>query len=297
MIYFTSMLYSMDHAPIINNQMIAWKIILTHGVRYFDCRQISILAINKNFKKLLKETAGERKHYLRLTFKSESDSAWNTMIWHKYGAMCGKASIQNNELRRSRFYVHQSSYGCTRYYQPGDGLDGHLMYYLPGLLKPYFNNRSNFCFYAYDEFQKRFAKRSGRIVQYKWNSSKNIAHNADLVINQCITNIKNKYNQYIDLRIFLEFPVLLKAFLKSKVTYKKEKKRGMNQKIYAIEGVTIPENYKDRKQYFPTPVYTSFEDLPQCIRKAIVARYKEQGKNDFGINYKRKLLFLGCIQR
>ena len=271
----------MDHAPVINDQMIAWKIILAHGVRYFDCRQISILAINKNFKKLLKETAGERKRYLRLTFKSHSDSMWNTMIWHHYGAMCGKASIQDNALHRSRFYLHRDSYGCTRYYQPGDVYDGHFVHYLPCLSKPYFNNRSHFCFYAYGEFQKMFDKKSERIVQYKWNSSKKIANEMDLVINQCVTNIKNKHNQYIDLKIFLEFPVLLKAFLKSKIIYKKKKEWGMDQKIYSVEGVIIPENYKNHQRYFfPTCMYPSFKDLPENIREAIVARYKEQGKQN-----------------
>ncbi len=78
--------------------------------------------------------------------------------------------------------------------------------------------------------------------------------------------------------VFLEFRVLLKAFLKSRVVYNETKKWDITQKVYAIEGVTIPENYKDHNPYFSSVVYKSFKDLPKNIRKAIVAQYKKQPK-------------------
>jgi hypothetical protein len=267
----------MNPDVVIDDRMIAWKIILQHGVHIFDYRQISTLAINKSLKKILKETADGRKRYLAQQFNLGSD-----YIWHPDGAMCGKAKIHDAGLHRSRYYLcpDSDSYGCSRY-QPGSVYSNTFVSYLPCLSKPYFNNRGNFCLYAYGDFTKMFDKKNDRVVQYKWNSSTEIRE-MDLVVNQCVTNIKNNSNQYIDLKIFLEFPILLKAFLKSKVIYKRKEKWGMDKKVYAIEGVKISQNYKNHKPYFPTRNYASFKYLPKNVRKAINLRYKEQDKKDTG---------------
>lgn len=82
---------------------------------------------------------------------------------------------------------------------------------------------------------------------------------------------KKLNRQQIPLMTFLEFPALLKAFLNSTVIV-----FDSYDKTYALEGVEIHKNYQKWKQYFSTPQYTSFNDLPKFIRKAIVGRYKAQ---------------------
>lgn len=174
----------MDQDVIINNNTVAWKIILQHGVHIFHYRQISALAINKSFKKLLKETADGRKGYLAQRFNLGSD-----YVWHQYGAMCGKVTINDVDLHRSRFYLRPEnySYGCSRS-QPGSVDDNTFISYLPCLSKPYFNNRSHFCVYAYGDFSKMFETKNDRVVQYKWNSSTKI-RDIDCVVHQCVINI------------------------------------------------------------------------------------------------------------
>jgi hypothetical protein len=78
----------------------------------------------------------------------------------------------------------------------------------------------------------------------------------------------------VQLAIFLEFPRLLEAFLKASET---KFSVGFVRKAFVLEGVVLPENYDESKPYYKEARhYTSFEDLPKRIRKAIVAHYLAQ---------------------
>jgi hypothetical protein len=278
----------MDRALVINDQMIAWKIILMHGVPYFDYRMVSSLAaVSKNHDAILYETAHCRRKYLTRQLGLSKD-----VIWHKHSAMCAKVrhdvcSIcfpdedfslnkwrynRNSGLYRNRFYLQTYERGP----QPARVYSGSFYSCLPHNPEAFFNERSEFCFYGY-RCENWNNEKVGKIVEYIWNSSLQ-PWSMDLDIMRCMTNIKNKKNERIDLTVFLEFPVLLKAFLKSNIIYKEKKEWSMDQKIYAIEGVTIPENYEYHKSYFSTNVYKSFKHLPKNIRTTIIIRYKKQAK-------------------
>jgi hypothetical protein len=273
----------MNHA---NDQMIAWKVVLEHGVRDFDYHIISSLAVSKDLQLLLLSTADFRKKYLT----KQLDLSKN-VTWHKYGAMCGQVRHNmcsvcfpdedislgkwryDSGLYRNRFYLQiyerDPQLACV--------YDSNFYSCLPHNPKPFFNKRSEYCFYGY-ESENWNNEKVGRIIEYVWHTSPS-PWSMGLNRIQCMMNIKNKKDERIDLTVFLEFQVLLKAFLKSRVVYEETKKWG-SQKVYAIAGVTIPENYKDHKPYFSRIVYKSFKDLPKNIRKAIVAQYKKQRKKD-----------------
>jgi len=77
----------------------------------------------------------------------------------------------------------------------------------------------------------------------------------------------------------LEFPPLLKALLASNLVYQEivtdeEQKKN---KVFSLEAIIVPKNYKLRKQYFSRlTIYPSFDALPEIVRKKIVVLYEKQ---------------------
>jgi hypothetical protein len=80
--------------------------------------------------------------------------------------------------------------------------------------------------------------------------------------------------EIFSLAVFLEFPRLLEAFLNSSEV---QFSVGFVRKIFSLKGVTLPEHYDECKPYYKEArYYTSFEGLPQEIRKPIIAHYLAQ---------------------
>ena len=265
-------IYGMDSAPMLDDRMIAWKIILEHGVQWFSYRKIQSLAISKTHTKLLRDTTEYRKSYLCKQLNLKSDN----LIWHKYGAMCGQMCFERKELYVRRFYLHKTAW----HGQPARVCHGKFNQPLPHQPIAYFNNKSAFCYYMYYT-NGQTGPINGRIYKQIFPSQR-IPVRLGLYKEMCVTNIVDKPRKLIELKVFLEFPVLLKAFLKSHKVYEKDIDWWIYDcdvaKVYDIKGVTIPKNFKKHKPYFPTITYASFDDLPKVVRKAVVARYKEQGK-------------------
>jgi len=260
-------MYGMDPVPIPDDGMIAWKIILEHGVQWFDYRIIHSLMLNKRYKTLLKATAECRRSYLSQLLDLKS----NNLVWHKYGAMCGRAYFEFTELYIRRFYLHSTGWQ----HQPPTVFHGKFNRCLPYEPAAYFNNKGAFCFYTCSTDWRN--KETGSVFKEVWPSHR-VWPRLGLYTQRCVTNIIDDKGKFVELKEFLEFPRLLKAFLKSCITYSKKYTWEYDKKIYAIEGVKIPRNYKEHKQYFPAITYASFDDLPKVVRKAVVARYKAQGK-------------------
>lgn len=259
-------IFGMDPAPIQDNHMITWKIILQHGVKWFDYRHIKSLVVSTTHDTLLRDTAEYRKTYLKKQLNLKS----NNLTWHKHGAMCGWAIFESGGLYLKRFYLHQYGYD----YQPLTLYFGKSEIPLPHKPKPYFNNRGAFCLYIYST--NYFNGKSGTIIKQMWDSSQQPV-DLGLRSENCIAHIGGKE---VTLKMFLEFPLLLKAFLKSRIVYKKKDNWWetccSTIKIYDLEGVTIPKDYTKHQHYFSTVSYPSFNHLPKEVRKPIVNRYKTQ---------------------
>ena len=100
---------------------------------------------------------------------------------------------------------------------------------------------------------------SGHVVEYRLLS--NGQHEAV----RCVTRIDEKI---ISLQLFLEFPSLLKAFLGSTTVMRIA---GTSNKVFMIEGIVVPKDYKDCQQYYRTRrSYLSFDTLPKKVQKTIV---------------------------
>lgn len=260
--------HGMDPAPIPDKQMIAWEIILGHGVKWFNYRMIHSLVLNKQHDKLLRDTAQYRKTYLCKQLHLKSDN----LIWHKYGAMCSKVYFEGKALCAKRLYLDKPGWQG----QPPSVSDGVFNQCLPHQPAAYFNNKTAFCYYTY---YTNGLRGPGCIYKNILPSQK-IPQRLGIYKEVCVAGITDGYDRLIDLKILLEFPPLLKAFLKSRKVYAEKINWWIyncdTARVYDIRGVTIPKNYKEHKKYFSTVIYPSFDKLPKVVRKAVEARYRQQ---------------------
>jgi hypothetical protein len=148
----------------------------------------------------------------------------------------------------------------------------------------FFNQQGGVSFHGYGNMLYYGDEQSGNVLEYTalFSGKKSTA--------TCVTRIKGKE---IPLTVFLEFPMLLKAFLNSTIIFERLSQNTFDdkKKVYAIEGVTIPEHYQKYEQYFPLVCYNGFAALPKIIRKVIIARYKEQST----VHIKQKKRGIGCF--
>ena len=97
----------------------------------------------------------------------------------------------------------------------------------------------------------------------------------------------------IPLANFLEFPMILQAFLESSQSRYHEVRPC---KIFMLEGVHFPDNYQQHQQYFKDYIkYKSFKKLSKKIRTTIVAHYNAQQKTQESTIKKKNTGLLNCF--
>jgi hypothetical protein len=260
-IYSSSLICGMDQPTITDNESLAWEIALKNGVALFNYRKINRLAVcSKKLDLIVCKTASDRKQYLQGQCKLSGD-----VVWHKHGAMCGAMwHDKYQRMYRRLFYLNKH----TIHNQTVAVYEGKFCKPLPLERQSFFNNQSDFCFYGYGDRGFRIDEISGKVIAYYLCASH---RPGEISCRQaeCLIKINSKKSSLLGLDIFLEFPVLLNAFLQS--TAVEMGKLGWDYwyEIYHIAGVTIPKNYKEHKQYFSRNKYSSFDDLPKYVRKAV----------------------------
>lgn len=263
-----------------SDQVKSWKIILNHGVKFFDYIMIGTLVVNKYFDKILCKTAKERSKYLHQTtgeikkYLQEYTMAFNCYHipqyneWCMYGAVNGNIVIKpindlSNCIKIERSCL-SGSMESFRHYNVDNFYD-----ILPCQSKSFFNQEGDFCFYGYGEFEDIVKSRNGTVVEYSL-----CADGAGKTI-ECVTYIKDNL---VKLKIFLEFPLLLQAFLNSSQTYKRKiGSSSKESKVFSCKGVIIPKDYMLHKQYFSDIKHGYFYDLPKVLCKEINSMYQKQG--------------------
>jgi len=279
-----------------NDDTVVWQVVLTHGVKLFDHTMINSLIVSKKQDAILRDhniVNLRKKHFLYA--KPYLQLVKETLEWNSYGTACAKISVGYGPT----FAVHHVNKRIVSRHQGKVLLfEGrHLLPdnvgcrcklfedfhdYLPHQPRLFFSSRDTLRFYGYGAMQSVSDEQSGDVVEYCFAPL--IAATAAY---KCVTQIKEKE---VPLMIFLEYPLLLKAFLDSIIVYSsKDKSLSKFVKVYALEGVTIPDNYWHRKDYFATAMYSSFNKIPKFIRKAIAERYNVQN-NKF-----KKISLFNCL--
>lgn len=254
------------------NTRLAWQIVLMHGVPLFNHAMIDSLVVSKNHDAILLSTAECRKQFFMQKYRYLKEV--EGLEWNIYGTACAKVQWDKKlscalyPIPRGTCYHQSKTLMLERRYllDYDHGRFGKFSNFygcLPHRPRVFFGPSRCTSFYGYGGVGIDDDEKSGGVVMYCMSS-------VMAQFYQCFTCI-NK--QQIPLMNFLEFPALLKAFLNSTVIMRGHRSC---DKIYALEGVEIPKKFLQWKQYFSTPQYNSFKDLPRFIRKAIVERYNEQ---------------------
>jgi hypothetical protein len=287
------LLYSMNDTMIEQHKTNSWKIVLSHGARWFDCKTIGRLALSsKNFDQILRDTKPAREAYFRTTIFT-----YNVDLGHKYGLIRGYTRVYRHvQLPMSaREHVFNTS-GLKLLMERHYLLDNVSCRYavwddffscLPHQPSHFFNEQGGLCFYGYGQVPKPDICLYGHAGQRCEHCGKSEDDNAVIEYCflpngtkkalKCVTSIKRKKKTFVvDLMGFLEFPAILEAFLNSSVVYEDMTNEDDQMKVYDIEGVTIPNNYREQKQFFPQMLSNSFDDVLKPVRKAIVERYETQ---------------------
>jgi hypothetical protein len=250
-----------------NKKDIAWEIVLNQGIAFFDYTMIRALAVNHHFDEILRRTADNRKMYLqKYACRSDCD-------YHKeyngsciYGAVNGKVLIESIS---NLVYIITIERNCLL--SPMSSPDSYNVNsfhdVLPHQPSPFFNQHGDFCFYGYGEKSGLLNVKSGTVVLYSLS-----VEGVQKII-ECAASIKQRIYR---LRIFLEFPYLLRAFLNSRKVYQQMIDDKI-MKIFDFKGVTIPKDYATHQKYFSDFIqYESFDELSEWVQKNIVAQYKKQ---------------------
>ena len=252
-----------------NKRDVAWEVIIQHGIQYFNYPMIKSLILNTHFDEILRQTAQKRKKYVSeytCCFRLQNDITYHE--WPLYGAINGNIGIQSSEYQSAKtIYIERQCLlnpMCEYHYFASE------KFYdvLPHKPQPFFNRQGDFCFYGYGEMSDLFNDMSGTVTEYS------LSVNGVKKIAECVTFV-NK--ELFKLRLFLEMPRLLEAILNSSQAY--HRRVGIDHrlvKIFDLEGETIPKHYVFHKKYFSKKVYAYFYNLPEELRKRIVALYKKQ---------------------
>ena len=287
--------HGMDEPPIVLFNGEAWRITLIQAADLINRSSIRAFSeVSKSCNKLVFETMRFRKQfnedyralvlqdaeYRKWYMRQQSDlSNISDLVWNENGTVCAKASY-GQKLSCSLSQRTKSKIVCSRINQvlierrsllsSSSECDHKIWPYfykvLPHKPRICFDGVRNVYFHAYGGGVESNSDSKAHVVEYQLLSEATIK--PDLFI--CMTKIHDKY---FTLTMFLEFPLLLEAFLKSSIT---KYTYGIQYKIFMLEGVTIPENYQMYQQYHTNEYYKSYKDLPKEVRKAVDARYKSQ---------------------
>ena len=249
-----------------NKRDLAWEIILKHGIALFDYTMVRSLAVNKVMDEILRRTTEMRKKYVEM-HAFLVDNSVHYCEWSGYGAVNGNIVIESTGKSVKTLWIEQQNL-VDPMLSPRFGITENFYAILPHQPRPFFNLQGDFCFYGYGEITNVSNQKSGTVVEYSLS-----AYNV-VKIRECVTFVKNRF---FTLRLFLEFPLLLQAFLNSCQVY--QLKIGRDKivvEVFDFKGVIIPKNYTFHKKYFPDKEYESFDDLPKVLRKKIVSLYTKQ---------------------
>jgi|SRR5579872_885651 len=262
------------------------NILVEHTAAWLSHDIVCSLAINKKLDVLLRNTAAIRKNRIL------ENPLWENNIkkiqWHKYGSACGRVYSHKDtyyQYSLSDWIVLQAQYVGENFLRTEwEGFQD----FVPYKPKGFFNKEGDFCVYACGEITNPRRRSFSSIVEYC------LCADGQRKSFNCVTDIYK--DEFINLRMFIEFPYIMSAFLRSsKVLDIESKVHNDRVKVFRCSGITLPKNYKKQVQYFPYhTAYKSFDDLPKMVKETLIDLYKKQKKENKKSAPKKKSL-LTCF--
>lgn len=238
----------------------------------------SFAETNKAYHQLMLVTAKDRKN--RLKVKRYIDCPFGKLV-HKYGSACYCVykRVRKNQLVLSYSEIYNDTI-VTK-----EKRFNRFISLLPHEPKPFFNEKESFCFYGYGVITSVYKNCSeSSDSSFDMNSFDREAvgileYNFDGSVRLC--NVL-KEDKLCCLSFCLSYPFLCKAFLDGNATNDTLVQDDVYHtpiKMYSLDNVVIPSNYKERVEWkiMQGAPFTKllFEDFPEYIKDAIEKRYQE----------------------
>jgi len=247
-----------DVVSLPSNDTAVISFLLTHKSNLFDHKMICSLSLNRGCEKVLKDSAQKRRECLTEHMQNQWFDCDNKIVWHKYGSACGKKVIMRDEQGKVLCVLYAGYVGCDRILCFDSN---NFQKDIPGFERAKFNEEGNFYCYGFGKkMDTRVWGKNQHIVEYclpQYGRPDARRYGVAVAL----------YNSYA-LSYFKSFPILLKTFLAATPN-------SMIQgvKLCSLKDIIIPDNYKE---CIPCREYTSFDDLPSELVKAINDQYNKQ---------------------
>ncbi len=245
---------------IIDSQEVAIEVFVRNQNKHLSHEIIyTLAAVNRSLKKLLLNTAPERKGLLLHEAKHSFSFMQEPYYFNQYGSfLCGKEikkSLTVSEYRLAGDRVKISHGFCWSNFT-------NLVTALP---QPFLNPEGDVCYYGWGKFvdEKLWGKYQHLIQYYRQQDG----HTRNF---RCGVQIGVDNNWALS--FFAALPNLLKVFANCPVIQKDVKCDWM---LFALKDAIIPDNYAEYQDCGDIFLNVKFDDLPGALKEAIVARYQE----------------------
>lgn len=271
--------------------------LLKECLNYFDHYTLCSLAINKEWDKLLKDTAPQRKLDLMVQTPSFAKAMAGTAqqpgnevlgnVWHKYGSAWAKVISKTNE---PRLVLELICFGYKHCLHAWMGSRCHN--YISNIVQPRFNENGKFKFYVLEEADRKdfgpwlVSKPRNcyrQIVEHSCSvSTFSLQPYSHESVPMYVENSKSiellmHKDHFGDISVnlidFLSFPVFFNACINALA------ERDNNQgKVCDLQNVCLSSGYKKCVPHDQCQ-FKSYVELPEWWREIIDKRYNEQQKD------------------
>jgi hypothetical protein len=279
-----------------NNQALAWNVITAYSLSCKDYKTYrNVAMLNKQCNSMIEDTYRSQKKRIEKFIQSKSVSITGHRSWNKDFTRCAWMRISDDisvNCKKLQLTVVGSIDDGKRIISSSRLWREFCCPIFEDDVRPFFDKDGRACFHGY-----------GKVVMVGMNFA---------VAQYCIDLIGNpqRYCCYFGSRkcglimtLILQYPVLIKAFLRSKlICYKEGNKEEMydSSKVYCRDGVVLPENYKVFKKSieieqvektWETPYYsafTSYDSLNDYTKNSIDYHCEKQQQEKNNTNSQEK---------
>ncbi len=275
-----SLLHGMLSVESAENKYVLWSTIITSLPRDAYDTHRTLALVNKEYNKIIEERyRPDKKRIEKLMLQRGTPILPGQVSWNKDFSKCawvtiGKTCLYNRQklkltlvgLDRNRDIIIVNG-KCGGYKSPVIDdqtcpffdTEGGIFCYGIGDIKSSFNNGYNSSY-------------NNAVIEYS------LSFDGEIKNKRCVLNVGNCLCG-LENGLVINFPVLLKAFLRSTEVYESSiTTYGIaGNCYYMINHVVIPEDYKTFKKHaFFDSGHLSYDDLPKMLRDAIDKQYEEQ---------------------
>ena len=256
--------------------------------------------LNKTYNKIIEDRYRQKKKCIELLMKEKDTPLIQGQVsWNKDFNRCASAIITSKSDKALEKNLELTLVGLEKKENKDIVIDIHQTFdnfYFPVIedeKRPFFDKNGAACFYGYAKVPTSVffgcLKKTDHVVRFSINLDNQIKRQ------RCLFKVGEFTEEFCHI---FDFPILLKSFLQSAHMDEKEKENSVDVslRIYHLEGVHFPENYKFFKKHIEAEEYlalfragansedseqdndiiSSYNELTDGFKEAVDKRYEVQ---------------------